>query len=98
VRNKLFEQDGGYSGAEPDVIDREDAVLPEQPARDAVKSAAERAFDLFDAGKIGEAGLMAALGVPRKGYVPSETIAHRALDAVEAGRLSEAALTQVLGA
>ena len=97
MRNKL-EQNRGYSGAEPDVIDREDAVLPEQPALDAVKSVAERAFDLFDAGKIGEAGLMAALGVLRKGYVPSKTIAHRALDAVEAGRLSEAALTQVLGA
>jgi integrase len=85
------------------VIDREDDVLPEQPALDAVKSVAERAFDLFDAGKIGEAGLMAALGVLRKGYVPSKTIAHRAPgadqeDAVEAGRLSEAALTQILGA
>ena len=60
-------------------------------------SAAERAFDLFDAGKIGEAGLLAALGVSRDGYVPTEIIAHRALDAVEAGRLSEAALTRVLG-
>lgn len=92
-----FEQDGGYSGAAPDVTDAGDAVLPEQPAPDAVKSAAERAFDLFDAGKIGEPGLMAALGVSRAGYVPTETIAHRALDAVEAGRLNEAALTRVLG-
>jgi hypothetical protein len=63
----------------------------------AVKSAAERAFDLFDAGKLGEAGLLAALGVSRAGYVPTEAMAHRALDAVEAGLLSEAALTQVLG-
>jgi hypothetical protein len=93
-----FEQEEGYSGAGPEVIDRDDSVLPEQPAPDAVKSAAERAFDLFDAGKIGEAGLLAALGVSREGYVPTEIIAHRALDAVEAGRLSEAALTRVLGA
>ena len=98
-----FAQDGGYSGAEPDmigaddVIDAHDTVAPAQPAPDAVKSAAERAFDLFDAGKIGEAGLLAALGVSRDGYVPTEIIAHRALDAVEAGRLSEAALTRVLG-
>jgi len=92
-----FEQDGGYSGAGSDVIDADDAVVPKLPAFDAVKSAAERAFDLFDAGKIGEAGLMAALGVSRNGYVPTEAIAHRALDAVEAGRLSEAAFTRVLG-
>ena len=92
-----FEQDGAYSRAEPDVIDAGDAVVPKQPAFDAVKSAAERAFDLFDAGKIGEAGLMAALGVSRQGYVPTEAIVHRALDAVEAGRLSETALTRVLG-
>ena len=62
-----------------------------------IPSAAERAFDLFDAGKIGEVGFLAALGVSRAGYVPTETNAHRALDAVEAARLSEAALTRVLG-
>jgi hypothetical protein len=79
------------------VIDADDAVATQQPAPIASKTAAERAFDLFDAGKIGEAGLLAALGVSRAGYVPTEAMAHRALDAVEAGRLSEAALTQVLG-
>lgn len=62
-----------------------------------VQSAAERAFDLFDAGKITETALFAALGVSRDDYVLSEALAHRALDAVEAGRLSEAALTRVLG-
>lgn len=91
-----FEQDRGYSGAEAAVIDGDDAEATQQPTPAAAKSAAERAFDLFDAGKIGEAGLLAALGVSRPGYVPTEAIAHRALDAVEAGRLSEAALTQVL--
>lgn len=63
----------------------------------ALPSPALRAFDMFDAGKISEAALLAALGVSRAGYVPDETLAHRALDAVEQGRLSEAALTRVLG-
>jgi hypothetical protein len=67
------------------------------PESDLGKTTAERAFDLFEAGKIGEAGLLAALGVSRAGYVPTETIAHRALDSVEGGRLSEAALTRVMG-
>ena len=60
-------------------------------------SPADRAFDLFDAGKLGEAGLLAAIGVSRDGYVPTEVITHRALDAVEQGRLSEAGLVKLLG-
>lgn len=92
-----FEQDEADSAVGPDVIDVDDAVAPKQPVPAAVKSAAERAFDLFEAGKIGEAGLMAALGVSREGYVPTEAIAHRALDAVEAGQLSENGLLKVLG-
>ena len=66
-----------------------DAVLQPTPA--------ERAFDLFDAGKIGEAALLAAVGVSRDGYMPSEAITHRALDAVEQGRLSEDGLVKLLG-
>lgn len=93
-----FEQDGGEHQNEATLIVADDAAVPKQPVPLAAKSRAERAFDLFDAGKIGEAGLMAALGVSRQGYVLTEAIAHRALDAVEAGRLSEAALTRVLGA
>lgn len=58
---------------------------------------ADRAFDLFDAGKLGEAGLLAAVGVTRDGYVPTEAITHRALDAVEQGRLSEDGLVKLLG-
>lgn len=92
------ETDEGEHQNEVTVIDTDDLVVPRQSRPDTAKSAAERAFDLFDAGKIGEAGLLAALGVSRPGYVPTEAVAHRALDAVEAGRLSEAALTQVLGA
>ncbi len=57
----------------------------------------DRAFDLFDAGKLGEASLLAAVGVTRDGYVPSEAITHRALDAVEQGRLSEEGLVKLLG-
>jgi hypothetical protein len=60
-------------------------------------SAAEKAFDLFDAGKLGEAGLLAALGVSRAGYELSEELRLRALTAFEAERLSEDALTRVLG-
>jgi integrase len=97
AEDSIFEQDGGDSGAEPHVIDADDAVRPEQPAPDMVKSAAERAFDLFDAGKLSEAALLAALGVSRAGYVPTETILHRALDAVETGRLSEGSLVKLLG-
>ena len=89
--------DGGNSGAEVGVIDPDAMPTALQAVTPAAKTAAERAFDLFDAGKLGEAGLLAALGVSRAGYVPTEATAHRALDAVEAGLLSEAALTQVLG-
>ncbi len=79
------------------MINAVDAVATQKPIPSAVKTAAERTFDLLDAGKIGKTGLLAALGVARADYVPMETMAHRALDAVEAGRLSEAALAQVLG-
>jgi len=65
-------------------------------ADDPQKSAADRAFDLFDAGKIGEAALLATVGVSRDGYVPSETITQRALDAVEQGRLTEEGLVKLL--
>lgn len=66
-------------------------------ADDAQPSAAERAFDLFDAGKLGEEGLLAAIGVSRDGYVPNDAITHRALNAVEKGRLSEGGLVKLLG-
>ena len=84
------------SDQEEALIDAEDTIQPKDVLPPS-KSAAKRAFDLFDADKITEAALLAALGVNREGYVPEETLAHRALDAVEADRLSENALTRVLG-
>lgn len=81
-----MEAEHGNQAQDPPLLD---AVLQPTPA--------ERAFDLFDAGKIGEAALLAAVGVSRSGYVPSEAITHRALDAVEQGRLSEDGLVKLLG-
>jgi len=76
-----------------------DDQAQDQPLSDPTPppTPAERAFDLLDAGKLGEADLLAAAGVTRDGYVPDEAITHRALDAVEHGRLIEAALIKLLG-
>jgi len=63
----------------------------------APTSTAEKAFDLFDSGKLSERALLATLGVSREGYVPNEVLTLRALAALEAGRLSEDALMKVLG-
>lgn len=60
-------------------------------------SAAAKAFDLFDAGKLSESALLIALGVSRAEYDPSEELRLRALTAFEAERLSEDGLTRVLG-
>lgn len=66
------------------------------PAPNA-NAAAMKAFGLLDAGKLSEAGLLAALRVHRGGYQPDDAVTLRALNAVEAGRLSEAGLIKVLG-
>lgn len=68
-----------------------------QPGAAVSNAAALRAFDLFDAGKLSEAGLLATIGVQRAGYVVDEAVALRALAAVEAGLLSEAGLIRVMG-
>jgi hypothetical protein len=60
-------------------------------------TAAEKAFDLFDAGKLPEAALLAALGVSRDGYELVEDLRLRALAAFEEERLSEDGLIKVLG-
>jgi integrase len=92
-----IDADGGNSGAEVAVIDPDAMTTALQAVTPAAKTAAERAFDLFDAGKLGEAGLLAALGVSRTDYVPTEAMAHRALDAVAQGRLTEGGLVKLLG-
>ncbi|TVP52856.1 MAG: hypothetical protein EA345_00345 [Halomonas sp.] len=96
VDGECIDTDGGNGGADVEIVEPSVNTVEPQAAV-PVKTAAERAFDLFDAGKITETALLAALGVAREGYVPREALAHRALDAVEAGRLSETALTGVLG-
>ncbi len=60
-------------------------------------STTEKAFDLFDAGKLSETALLAALGVSRDGYELAEDLRLRALSAFEEERLSEDALVKVLG-
>ena len=60
-------------------------------------SAAAKAFDLFDAGKLSESALLIALGVSRVDYKPNEELRLRALIAFESERLSEDGLMKVLG-
>ena len=60
-------------------------------------SAAEKAFDLFDAGKLSELALLAAVGVSRDGYELVEDLRLRALTSFEEERLSEDGLIKVLG-
>lgn len=70
---------------------------PETVQKAPALSAAVKAFDLFDAGKLSESALLIALGVSRPGYDPSEDLRLRALTAFEAERLSEDGLVKVLG-
>ena len=60
-------------------------------------SAATKAFDLFDAGKLSESALLIVLGASRVGYEPNEELRSRALIAFESERLSEDGLMKVLG-
>lgn len=80
----------------------EDITVVEQPAtlvseQPALSAAATKAFDMFDAGKIGEAALLAALGVSRPGYTANDAVTVRALASVETGMLTEDGLLKVLG-
>jgi integrase len=59
-------------------------------------SAAEKAFAMFEAGKLSETALLAALGVSRDGYELSDDLRLRALTAHEQGLLSEDGLIMVL--
>ncbi len=68
----------------------------EEPERPTL-TAAEKAFDLFDAGKLSEPALLAAIGVSRDGYELVEDLRLRALTAFEEERLSEEGLIKLLG-
>jgi hypothetical protein len=80
----------------PDAVETQPTETPVEPTAPAL-SAAHKAFDLFDAGKLGEAALLVALGVSREGYALDDDLRMRALTALEQGRLSEDALIKVLG-
>jgi integrase len=67
----------------------------EQPA-DPKKSAHEKAFDLFDVGKLSEKALLIAVGAERSGFELAEDLRLRTLTAFEDGRLSEDAMIKLL--
>jgi len=81
VKNTVFENTSGNTVEEP-----------ERPTL----TAAEKAFDLFDAGKLSELALLAAIGFSRDGYQLAEDLRLRALTAFEEERLSEDGLIKVL--
>ena len=56
----------------------------------------EAAFNMLAAGKLGEAGLLAALGVERQNYVVTEEIAMKALAAKNDDLVSEETLMRIL--
>jgi len=94
---------GAQLRAEPDAVEQVDQTptiepdIPGAPVPPPTLSAAAKAFDLFDAGKLSEATLLIAVGVSREGYALDEDLRIRALTALEQGRLSEDALIKVLG-
>ena len=59
-------------------------------------SAHEKAFDLFDAGKLSEKALLIAVGAERSGFELAEDLRLRKLTAFEDGRLSEDAMIKLL--
>lgn len=100
LRNEQLELQKTVAVTEP--IKQSTTTLETPDAPDNVQkapalSAAAKAFDLFDAGKLSESALLTALGVSRAGYDPSEELRLRALTAFEAERLSEDGLMKVLG-
>ena len=79
---------------------QEDAVsIPvsaAQPVSAPLPTAHAKAFDLFDAGKLSETALLAAVGVARTGFELAEELRMRTLTAFEEGRLSEEAMIKLL--
>lgn len=84
-----------------DALESRDQLISGEQSRGSevehARSAAEKAFDLFDAGKLSEAGLLASLGANRRNYEPNDATTRRALSALEKDRLSESALIKIMG-
>ena len=59
-------------------------------------SAHEKAFDLFDVGKLSEKALLIAVGAERSGFELAEDLRLRTLTAFEESRLSEDAMIKLL--
>ena len=59
-------------------------------------SAHEKAFDLFDVGKLSEKALLITVGAERSGFELAEDLRLRTLTAFEDGRLSEDAMIKLL--
>ena len=59
-------------------------------------SAHEKAFDLFDSGKLSEKALLIAVGAERSGFELAEDLRLRTLTSFEDGRLSEDAMIKLL--
>jgi hypothetical protein len=91
-----LEPDGEEQVKPLPIIEPATTSEPVQPPAPAI-SAAAKAFDLFDAGKLGEAALLVALGVSRPDYALEEELRVRALSAFEQNRLGEDALIKILG-
>ena len=59
-------------------------------------SAHEKAFDLFDGGKLSEKALLIAVGAERSGFELAEDLRLRTLTSFEDGSLSEDAMIKLL--
>jgi len=70
-------------------------VATNQPANSKT-SAHEKAFDLFDVGKLSEKALLITVGAERSGFELAEDLRLRTLTAFEDGRLSEDAMIKLL--
>jgi len=73
----------------------QDAAATNQPAHSKT-SAHEKAFDLFDGGKLSEKALLIAVGAERSGFELAEDLRLRTLTAFEESRLSEDAMIKLL--
>lgn len=94
--NRSVTDDDDFDDALP--AEPEDEAGSEAPTKAGQpKSSADMAFDLLDAGKLTEDGLIAALGANRVGFALTEDLLQRALRAIAEGRLTEAGFRRIAG-